>query len=89
MAYEIVMPRLGWTMEEGVFLEWLKRSGDECTLPSHYRTNSGKSRTIFDPQTLLPEQAPFRRPGRLPVDPLLPGVGGAPGDARSRFARRQ
>ncbi|MBI5877423.1 MAG: 2-oxo acid dehydrogenase subunit E2 [Chloroflexi bacterium] len=28
MAYEIVMPRLGWTMEEGVFLEWLMHDGD-------------------------------------------------------------
>ena len=28
MAYEIVMPRLGWTMEEGLFVEWLKKDGD-------------------------------------------------------------
>ena len=28
MAYEIVMPRLGWTMEEGIFVEWLKKDGD-------------------------------------------------------------
>lgn len=28
MAHEVVVPRLGWTMEEGVFLEWLKRDGD-------------------------------------------------------------
>ncbi|MCA1554879.1 MAG: lipoyl domain-containing protein, partial [Chloroflexi bacterium] len=28
MAYEIVMPRLGWTMEEGIFVEWLKQDGD-------------------------------------------------------------
>lgn len=28
MATEIVMPRLGWTMEEGVLVEWLKRDGD-------------------------------------------------------------
>ncbi len=27
MAIEIVMPRLGWTMEEGVFGEWLKQDG--------------------------------------------------------------
>ncbi len=25
---EIVLPRLGWTMEEGVFMGWLKRDGD-------------------------------------------------------------
>lgn len=28
MAVELVMPRLGWTMEEGVFVEWLKQDGD-------------------------------------------------------------
>jgi pyruvate dehydrogenase E2 component (dihydrolipoamide acetyltransferase) len=28
MAVEIVLPRLGWTMEEGVFGEWLKQDGD-------------------------------------------------------------
>lgn len=32
MAYELVMPRLGWTMEEGTFLEWLKRDGDEVQI---------------------------------------------------------
>ena len=28
MAIEIVVPRLGWTMEEGIFGEWLKQEGD-------------------------------------------------------------
>lgn len=28
MAIEILLPRLGWTMEEGVFVEWLKHDGD-------------------------------------------------------------
>ena len=28
MAHEIRMPRLGWTMEEGVFGEWLKAEGE-------------------------------------------------------------
>jgi len=28
MATEIVMPRLGWTMEEGTLVEWLKHDGD-------------------------------------------------------------
>jgi pyruvate dehydrogenase E2 component (dihydrolipoamide acetyltransferase) len=28
MAIEIVVPRLGWTMEEGTFIEWLKHDGD-------------------------------------------------------------
>lgn len=28
MATEIVMPRLGWTMEEGTLVEWIKHDGD-------------------------------------------------------------
>lgn len=28
MAIEIVMPRLGWTMEEGSLVEWLKQDGE-------------------------------------------------------------
>src|SRR5262245_42697244 len=28
MAYEVTMPRLGWSMEEGVLVEWLRRDGD-------------------------------------------------------------
>ena len=28
MAYEIVIPRLGWSMEEGTFVRWLKREGE-------------------------------------------------------------
>jgi pyruvate dehydrogenase E2 component (dihydrolipoamide acetyltransferase) len=32
MPYEIVMPRLGWTMEEGTLVEWLKHDGDTITV---------------------------------------------------------
>lgn len=28
MAFEIVIPRLGWSMEEGTFVGWLKKDGD-------------------------------------------------------------
>ncbi len=28
MPYEIVMPRLGWNMEEGTLVEWLKKDGE-------------------------------------------------------------
>src|SRR5690242_5754036 len=28
MRYEIIIPRLGWSMEEGVFVRWLKRDGE-------------------------------------------------------------
>jgi pyruvate dehydrogenase E2 component (dihydrolipoamide acetyltransferase) len=29
MAVPVTVPRLGWSMDEGTFLEWLKRDGDE------------------------------------------------------------
>lgn len=29
MASEIVIPRLGWSMEEGTFIAWLRKSGDQ------------------------------------------------------------
>ena len=28
MAIEIVVPRLGWSMDEGTFVEWLKADGE-------------------------------------------------------------
>ena len=28
MAFEITIPRLGWSMEEGTFVRWLKQDGD-------------------------------------------------------------
>ena len=28
MAIEVLLPRLGWTMEEGTLAEWLKHDGD-------------------------------------------------------------
>ena len=28
MSIEIVVPRLGWSMEEGIFTEWLKKDGE-------------------------------------------------------------
>ena len=29
MALEVTIPRLGWAMEKGTFLEWRKRDGDK------------------------------------------------------------
>lgn len=29
MAIEITLPRLGWSMDEGVFVQWLKQGGEE------------------------------------------------------------
>src|SRR5262249_52311874 len=28
MAFEVVVPRLGWSMDEGTFGQWLKRDGE-------------------------------------------------------------
>ena len=32
MAIELVMPRLGWTMEEGVLVEWVKKPGEQVEI---------------------------------------------------------
>ncbi len=32
MAHEIVVPRLGWSMEQGTFVAWLKRDGEAVRL---------------------------------------------------------
>lgn len=32
MANQVVMPRLGWTMEAGTLVEWLKNDGDEVEM---------------------------------------------------------
>ena len=31
MAIEITIPRLGWSMDEGIFVQWLKDDGDMIT----------------------------------------------------------
>ena len=36
MPIEIVMPRLGWTMEEGTLVEWLKQTGDQDRVRRHH-----------------------------------------------------
>ena len=30
MAYEVLMPQLGLTMEEGTVSQWIKHEGDAC-----------------------------------------------------------
>ncbi|MDE2999450.1 MAG: dihydrolipoamide acetyltransferase family protein [Gemmatimonadota bacterium] len=63
MPTEIVMPRLGWTMEEGTLVEWLKRNGDPVeagdiifTVESDKAINEIES---FDSGTLyIPPDAP-------------------------------
>ena len=67
MAIEIVLPRLGWTMEEGTLVEWLKQDGDPVkagevlfTVESDKAVNEVES---FDDGVL-----------RIPPDSPLPGA---------------
>ena len=75
MAVEIVLPRLGWTMEEGVFVEWLKQDGDMVQPGDLLFTIEGDKATAeveaFDSGVLrLPPDGP--QPGStLPVGALL------------------
>jgi len=94
MAVEIVVPRLGWSMDEGVFGQWLQREGDLVhegdvlfELESDKATQEVES---FDRGILrLPPDAP--RPGDTvkvgqclgylcgPDEPLPPAASPAPG----------
>ncbi len=75
MAYQVTMPRLGWTMEEGVFGEWLKQDGDEVQAGDLLFTVEGDKATqeveVFEAGILrLPANAPA--PGDvIPVGALL------------------
>ena len=75
MANEVVMPRLGWTMEEGTLVEWLKSSGEPVqagdvlfTVESDKALNEVEA---FDTGTLhIPGNAPA--PGdTVPVGTVL------------------
>lgn len=75
MAIEVVMPRLGWTMEEGTLVEWLKASGEPVhtgdllfTVESDKALNEVEA---FDAGTLhIPANAPV--PGdSVPVGTVL------------------
>lgn len=75
MAYEVTMPRLGWTMEEGVFGEWLKQDGDEVKAGDLLFTVEGDKATqeveVFESGILrLPQSAPAAG-DVIPVGALL------------------
>ncbi|HEU5102241.1 MAG TPA: dihydrolipoamide acetyltransferase family protein [Roseiflexaceae bacterium] len=75
MAVELLMPRLGWTMEEGVFLQWLKQDGEQVRPGDLLYTIEGDKASndveAFDSGILrIPPDAP--PPGTtLPVGALL------------------
>src|SRR5215469_8384652 len=45
MAIEITIPRLGWNMEEGVFVGWLKQDGDTVHAGENLFTLEGEKAT--------------------------------------------
>ena len=84
MPHEIVMPRLGWSTEEGTLIEWLKKNGDPvrsgdvvCVIESDKAQVEVES---FDAGVLrIPADSPA--PGvKVPVGTLL-GYVLAPGEA--------
>ena len=45
MAFEVMVPRLGWSMESGVFGEWLKQDGDAVAVGDPVFTIEGEKAT--------------------------------------------
>ncbi len=75
MPYEIAMPRLGWNMEEGTLVEWLKQDGEKvsqgemvCTIEGDKAATDVES---FESGILkIPDASP--QPGQtVPVGTLL------------------
>ncbi|MDE0311867.1 MAG: 2-oxo acid dehydrogenase subunit E2 [Caldilineaceae bacterium] len=75
MAYEVTMPRLGWTMEEGVFGEWLKQDGDEVKAGDLLFTVEGDKATqeveVFESGILRLPQGAAAAGDVIPVGALL------------------
>jgi pyruvate dehydrogenase E2 component (dihydrolipoamide acetyltransferase) len=84
MAIEIRVPRLGWSMEEGTFVGWLKRDGEPVEVGQPLYELEGEKATqeieSLDAGILhIPENSP--KPGTLiPVGELL-GYVLAPGES--------
>lgn len=75
MPYEIVMPRLGWNMEEGTLVEWLKQDGESVNQGETVCTIEG-DKAATDIETFesgilkIPDASP--PPGQtVPVGTLL------------------
>ena len=90
MPHEIVMPRLGWSTEEGTLIEWLKKDGDPvrtgdvvCVIESDKAQVEVES---FDAGVLrIPADSPA--PGaKVPVGTLL-GYVLSPGETLPAAAR--
>lgn len=84
MAVEITVPRLGWNMEEGVFVGWLKKDGDEVRPGDALFTLEGEKATedieCLDSGILrIPAGAP-KAGDRVPVGAVI-GYVTQPGEA--------
>jgi len=75
VAIEIVMPRLGWNMEVGTVVEWLKHDGDAITAGEYlFLVESDKSTTeveALDSGTLRIPGNQLRLGEELPVGAIL------------------
>lgn len=73
MAHRVVVPRLGWTMEEGTFVQWLKRDGDPV--------KAGEMLFVLDGEKAAQEvEAMESGTLRIPPDSPQPGQTVAVGD---------
>ena len=68
MAVEIRIPRLGWTMEEGIFRGWLKEDGA--------RVKSGDAIFVLEGEKAA-QEIEATDDGVLQIGPASPADGGA------------
>lgn len=89
MAKPVVMPRLGWTMEEGSIVDWLKRDGDTVTAGEPLFTiESDKAvnecEALDSGVLVIPSDSPA--PGvKVPIGAVLAYLV-APGESRASLA---
>jgi pyruvate dehydrogenase E2 component (dihydrolipoamide acetyltransferase) len=83
MAHAILVPRLGWTMEEGTFVQWLKRDGEPVKAGEQLFILEGEKaaqevESIDSGILRIPPDAP--RPGETVAVGALLGYLTAPGE---------
>ena len=92
MAYDIVVPRLGWSMDEGIFVEWLFKPGDYISKGSNLFVIEGDKAAeeieSFDEGFLvIPDEAP--KPGDTVSVGQLIGFLTAEGETAPEYAPTQ
>ena len=92
MAYDIVVPRLGWSMDEGIFVEWLFEPGDFISKGSNLFVIEGDKAAeeieSFDEGFLvIPDEAP--KPGDTVSVGQLVGFLIAEGETAPEYAPTQ